>query len=110
MADDSVLQDDEKITPGYKPPAEKTLTEIVNTDQEDESLKKYKESLLGNAISNVVIVDENNPKRVIVKSLALLVDGRPDLIIDLSKGIGIIFCLFIDSSRFISCLFYFIFI
>jgi len=85
MADD--IQDDEEITPGYKPPAEKTLSEIVGADQDDESLKKYKESLLGTALSSEVIVEPNNPNRVIVKSLALVVDGRPDMVIDLSKDL-----------------------
>lgn len=94
MADD-IVQDDEEMTPGYKPPAEKTLSEIVSADQDDESLKKYKESLLGNAISNVVVVDQSNPNRVIVKSLALVVDGRPDMTIDLSKGIFHIAYIFI---------------
>jgi len=32
----------------YKPPAEKSIDEIANTDAEDESLRKYKEQLLGN--------------------------------------------------------------
>lgn len=32
---------------GYKPPEKKTIDEIVNLDAEDESLKRYKESLLG---------------------------------------------------------------
>lgn len=89
MSDDHaavVVQDDEEMTPGYRPPAEKTLNEIVNQDTNDESLKKYKESLLGSAISSVVIVEPENPSRVIVKSLSLLVDGRPDVTIDLSKG------------------------
>lgn len=83
---DEIVQDDEEITPGYKPPAEKTLSEIVSTDQDDESLKKYKESLLGTAIANEVIVDSTNANRVIVHSLALLVDGRPDMMIDLTTG------------------------
>lgn len=86
MADD--IHEDEEITPGYKPPAEKTLDEIVSADQNDESLKKYKESLLGSAVSNVVIVEPDNPKKVIVKSLTLLVEGRPDMKIDFSTGIS----------------------
>ncbi|KAH9393682.1 hypothetical protein TYRP_021600 [Tyrophagus putrescentiae] len=85
-----VVQDDEEMTPGYRPPAEKTLNEIVNTDSNDESLKKYKESLLGSAISSVVIVEPDNPSRVIVKSLSLLVEGRPDVTIDLSKDLDTI--------------------
>ncbi|KAG1957233.1 rho GDP-dissociation inhibitor [Pimephales promelas] len=32
----------------YKPPAQKTLQEIQELDQHDESLRKYKEALLGN--------------------------------------------------------------
>ena len=39
-------QEDE-TTPGYKPPAEKPLDQILQLDQDDESLKKYKEQLLG---------------------------------------------------------------
>ena len=39
--------DDEGETPGYVPPAPKSLNEIQNLDQEDESLVKYKDALLG---------------------------------------------------------------
>jgi Rho GDP-dissociation inhibitor/dynein assembly factor 5 len=78
--------DDEDVI-NYKPPPEKTLEEIINADKEDESLKKYKEALLGNATKDEVIVDPTDPNRVIVKSLALLADGRPDVVLDLSKGL-----------------------
>ena len=33
-------------TPGYKAPAQKTLDEIKNLDNDDESLVRYKETLL----------------------------------------------------------------
>lgn len=33
----------------YKPPAQKSLQEIQELDKDDESLRKYKEALLGNA-------------------------------------------------------------
>lgn len=33
----------------YKPPAQKSLQEIQELDKDDESLKKYKEALLGKA-------------------------------------------------------------
>ena len=33
-------------TPGYKAPAKKSLDELQNLDQDDESLVKYKETLL----------------------------------------------------------------
>lgn len=62
----------------YKPPEKKTMAEILNADQDDESLAKYKAMLLGSSPANA-IVDENNPKVVIVKSITLLVDGREDI-------------------------------
>jgi len=34
-------------TPGYKPPAPKSMEDILKSDADDESLRKYKESLLG---------------------------------------------------------------
>lgn len=40
----------------YKPPPEKTIDEILATDQEDESLRKYKEALLGQAQTGTIIV------------------------------------------------------
>lgn len=83
---DDDIQGDEEVN-NYRPPPEKSLEEIINADKEDESLKKYKEALLGSATKgNQVVVDENNPNRVIVQGLALVVEGRPDLFIDLSKG------------------------
>lgn len=41
-------EDDDIDTPGYKPPAQKTLEEIQNADADDESLVRYKQQLLGN--------------------------------------------------------------
>lgn len=63
----------------YKAPAKKTLEELISLDQEDESLRKYKEALLGSQ-ANKIIIDANNPKNVIVKKLALMVDGRDDMV------------------------------
>jgi hypothetical protein len=53
------------------------------TDQNDESLRKWKESLglgSGNTIS-----DPNDPRKVILLSLGLEVEGRSDIIIDLTQ-------------------------
>ncbi|KAL9065443.1 MAG: hypothetical protein Q9157_007469 [Trypethelium eluteriae] len=50
--------------------------------QNDESLRKWKESLgLGTGED---ISDSSDPRRVIIKSLGLEVEGRPDIIIDLT--------------------------
>lgn len=67
----------------YKAPPQKTIDELLNMDQEDESLRKYKEALLGSQ-ADKIIIDANNPKNVIVKKLALMVEGRDDMVLDLS--------------------------
>jgi Rho GDP-dissociation inhibitor len=84
MADhgDEEIAPDE--TPGYQPPAQKTVEEILKADAEDESLRKYKEALLGTADPSLLEVFPNDPRRVIVQKLAILVDGRADVEIDLT--------------------------
>lgn len=47
-------QDEEDSNPNYKPPAQKSLKEIQELDAEDESLRKYKETLLGGVAAAVV--------------------------------------------------------
>ncbi|KAG0169051.1 hypothetical protein DFQ28_007723 [Apophysomyces sp. BC1034] len=70
-------------TTGYKPGEKKTLEEYNTLDQGDESLKKWKESLgLGKAPAGGVIDD---PRKVIVEHIALQVEGRPDVVVDLSS-------------------------
>jgi len=72
---------------GYKPPAPKSLDEILKADEEDESLKKYKEQLLAGAGSGEkVVIDDANPLNVIVKKLAISVEGRQDMEIDLTQS------------------------
>lgn len=74
----------------YKPPPEKSLKEIVEADQNDASLQKYKEALLGQAIKEPVIVEPENPNRVLVKRLALVVEGRPDVVLDLTEDLEVL--------------------
>lgn len=78
---------DDELTPeqteGFKVGEKKTIDEYQKLDQNDESLRKWKESLglgSGNTIS-----DPNDPRTVIITSLGLEVEGRPDIIIDLTK-------------------------
>lgn len=78
-------EEDEEENLGYKPPAPKPLDEIVKQDAEDESLAKYKETLLGGGLSGNVIIDEKNPNKVIVQKLSLLAEGRDEVFIDLTK-------------------------
>ncbi|XP_050958101.1 rho GDP-dissociation inhibitor 1 [Labeo rohita] len=58
----------------YKPPAQKSLQEIQELDKDDESLRKYKEALLGTC--NVVATDPNVPN-VQVTRLTLMCETAP---------------------------------
>ena len=49
---------EEENESNYKPPPEKTIEEILETDKDDESLQKYKEKLLGEAKTGTIIVGE----------------------------------------------------
>lgn len=42
-----VTEDDDERDLNYQPPAQKSLQEIQELDKEDESLNKYKQTLLG---------------------------------------------------------------
>lgn len=52
--------DNGDVESSYQPPPQKTIEEIVAADQEDESLRKYKEALLGAAQSETIIVGKWN--------------------------------------------------
>ncbi|CAG0919265.1 unnamed protein product [Notodromas monacha] len=72
----------------YKPPPEKSIDEMLQQDTNDESLKKYKEALLGKATQEKIILEPEDPRKVLVKKLALLVEGRNDMELDLSGDIS----------------------
>jgi len=80
----------EDVDKNYKPPPQKTLEELLEADKEDESLRRYKEALLGGAAATgeKVIVDESDPRKVIVKRLALTVEGMPDKELDLTGDLS----------------------
>ncbi|RIA98609.1 immunoglobulin E-set [Glomus cerebriforme] len=77
-------QDDDLVpsqTAGYKVGEKKTLDEYKNLDSNDESLKKWKESLGLNA---AVTGPTDDPRRVVILQIALEVPGRDDVGLDLS--------------------------
>ena len=85
----SASPEPEDEVPGYVAPAQKSLDTILQTDEDDEALKKYKAALLGSAATgDRIVVDQNNPNNVIVKKLALIVDGRPDMELDLTEDLA----------------------
>ncbi|XP_066139800.1 rho GDP-dissociation inhibitor 1 isoform X2 [Euwallacea fornicatus] len=79
---------DKEPDTNYKPPPEKSISELLEIDQEDESLRKYKEALLGQAQAGPIIVEPDNPRKVIVKRLVLVPNDRPELSLDLSGDLS----------------------
>ncbi|KAJ1920046.1 rho GDP dissociation inhibitor [Mycoemilia scoparia] len=67
-------------TKGYVPGTKKTLDEYKNLDSNDESLNKWKESLGISSAGG----QETAPTKVDILSLGLEIEGRDDIIIDLS--------------------------
>ncbi|CAM4416731.1 unnamed protein product [Leuciscus chuanchicus] len=66
-------ENEQSETVNYKPPAQKSLQEIQELDQHDESLRKYKEALLGNCS---VAADPTAPN-VQVTRLTLVCETAP---------------------------------
>lgn len=46
--------EEDDVQSNYKPPKKKTIEELAKLDSEDESLRKYKEALLGEALKGGV--------------------------------------------------------
>lgn len=69
-------------TEGFKVGEKKTIDEYHNLDAADESLQKWKASLLSS--KGEALDDPNDPRKVILLSLGLEIEGRPDIIVDLT--------------------------
>jgi len=83
MADHHEHEEDDfapSTTAGYKVGEKKTIDEYANLDANDESLKKWKESLGIHKAAGPA----DDPRRVVIIKLALEVSGRPDVVLDLS--------------------------
>lgn len=66
-----------RVPPPTEPPP------LLPPDQNDESLRKWKQSLgIG---SGTAIADPSDPRKCIILSLGLEVEGRPDIVIDLTQ-------------------------
>lgn len=75
--DDGEMPDE---TPGYKVAAKKDLAEIVSADAEDESLRRYKEQLLGAAAGGGAAASDD-PRQVIIEEMRIIVAGREDIVV-----------------------------
>lgn len=81
-------EEEHEVDARYKPPPEKTIEEIVAADQDDESLRKYKEALLGEAKEGKIIVEADDERKVLVKRLVLCVPERADVELDLTSDLS----------------------
>merc|ERR1712141_17890 len=85
------IDEEEEEKSNYKAPAKKTVDEINQLDAEDESLRKYKEALLGGTGGS-----SGDGPRVIIKKIELhspdLKDGP--LIMDITQIFGLPIILF----------------
>jgi len=74
MAD--VEENNEEGTPGYKVSAKIDMKTIQEMDQDDESLVKYKQTLLGKLDESVA--PANDSRRVVILEMAVIFESRPD--------------------------------
>lgn len=66
----------------YKPPAQKSVKEIQELDKDDESLRKYKEALLGTGASEAAL--DSTVSNVQVIRMSLMCESAPNpLVLDL---------------------------
>ena len=77
MEDDAPEQ-----TPGYKVGEKKGVDEYRNMDSEDESLRRYKESLLGAAGD---VGDPSDQRRVIIQEMRIILNGRDPIVYNLKE-------------------------
>ncbi|XP_048088720.1 rho GDP-dissociation inhibitor 1 [Alosa alosa] len=82
------VENEETESVNYKPPAQKSLQEIQELDKDDESLRKYKEALLGAAAKEA---DPNAKINVVVTRLTLMCETAPaPLTLDLQGDLDVI--------------------
>ncbi|KAF8248914.1 rho guanidine dissociation inhibitor [Wilcoxina mikolae CBS 423.85] len=73
-------------TEGYKVGEKKSVAEYAKLDAEDESLARWKASLgIGAAATTGSIGEPGDTRTVVILELALLIKGRPDVVIDLDQ-------------------------
>jgi len=70
-------EESEISTPGYKVSEKVGMEEIAGMDQDDESLKRYKEALLGAALEGD-LGDTDDTRRVVIREMRVICNGRPD--------------------------------
>ena len=73
----------------YVAPVAKSIGELLSTDGkdgEDEALQQYKASLLGAAAISGAAAASDDPRRVVITELSVLVNGREPLVFDMTDA------------------------
>lgn len=74
--------------PAYKASGTGNVSELMEADADDESLRKYKEQLLG-AAAQGDLGDTRDPRKVIVTEFRIIFNGpTPDLVFNLDNPAG----------------------
>ncbi|XP_036946211.1 rho GDP-dissociation inhibitor 1 [Acanthopagrus latus] len=81
LAEIAAANEESTTSVNYKPPAQKSLQEIQELDKDDESLRKYKEALLGNP---AVAADPSLPNVQVTKMTLLCESAPAPLVLDLT--------------------------
>ncbi|XP_034450004.1 rho GDP-dissociation inhibitor 1 [Hippoglossus hippoglossus] len=76
----AAANDEADTAANYKPPAQKSLQEIQELDKDDESLRKYKEALLG---KTAVVQDPNAPNIQVTRMTLVCSTAPHPLVLDL---------------------------
>lgn len=80
-AENSFENEESEFSSKYQPPKNIPISEIMQKDQDDQSLNEYKKKLLGGAIN--VIIEPTDPSRLILNRLVLLPDDHKEIAFDL---------------------------
>lgn len=82
MAKPAAHVDDEDDKTGYKVAEKVSMDKLLKQDAEDESLRKYKESL---GLSANIYAPKDDPRRCVIFELRIICEGRPggDIVYDL---------------------------
>eukprot|EP01116_Phalansterium_solitarium_P015475 TRINITY_DN3424_c0_g1_i1.p1 TRINITY_DN3424_c0_g1~~TRINITY_DN3424_c0_g1_i1.p1 ORF type:complete len:171 (+),score=16.46 TRINITY_DN3424_c0_g1_i1:87-599(+) len=67
---------DDEHAPEYKVSKAVTVEHLATLDSNDESLRKYKESLLGQAMTEK-FAPADDPRRVVITEFRIICEGRP---------------------------------
>ncbi|EGC32091.1 hypothetical protein DICPUDRAFT_95353 [Dictyostelium purpureum] len=68
----SDANEEDSHVPAYTPSKKVTVDELMKQDAEDESLRKYKEALLGKAVSG----PSDDPRKLVIKEMKIVFEDR----------------------------------